>query len=42
VVFATHSDTTLRMLGEDADAEERAMLASIPYNDNLIYLHTGA
>ncbi|KAF5839621.1 cyclopropane fatty acid synthase [Dunaliella salina] len=28
VVFATHSDTTLRMLGEDADDAERDVLAS--------------
>ena len=41
VLFATHSDTTLRMLGQDADEEEKQVLEAVPYNDNLIYLHTG-
>lgn len=41
VVFATHSDTTLKMLGADADADERAVLEGIPYSNNDIYLHTG-
>ncbi|KXZ44875.1 hypothetical protein GPECTOR_61g828 [Gonium pectorale] len=42
VVFATHSDVTLRLLGEDADAQERDVLAGVPYSDNDIYLHTDA
>jgi predicted NAD/FAD-binding protein len=41
VVFATHSDTTLRILGQDATPAEREVLSAIPYNDNDIYLHTG-
>ncbi|KAJ9507276.1 hypothetical protein QJQ45_006251 [Haematococcus lacustris] len=41
VVFATHSDITLRILGQDADASERDVLGAIPYNDNDVYLHTG-
>ncbi|KAG2492394.1 hypothetical protein HYH03_009340 [Edaphochlamys debaryana] len=40
VVFATHSDVTLALLGEDADAAEREVLGAIPYNENDIYLHT--
>lgn len=41
VVFATHSDLTLSILGQDADEEERSILGAIPYNSNDIYLHTG-
>ncbi len=41
VVFATHSDVTLRILGEDASPAERQVLEAIPYNDNEVYLHTG-
>lgn len=41
VVFATHSDITLRLLGEDADAPEREVLGAVPYNDNDVWLHTG-
>jgi predicted NAD/FAD-binding protein len=41
VVFATHTDTTLQLLGEGADPAERAVLGGVPYNDNDIYLHTG-
>ncbi|KAG2447750.1 hypothetical protein HYH02_007208 [Chlamydomonas schloesseri] len=40
VVFATHSDITLRLLGEDADGVEREVLGAIPYNDNDVWLHT--
>ena len=39
VVFATHSDVTLRILGSDADAEEIEMLKGVPYAENDIYLH---
>lgn len=42
VVFATHSDVTLRMLGGAATEAEQSLLGAIPYNDNDIYLHTGA
>ncbi|GLI66534.1 hypothetical protein VaNZ11_010410 [Volvox africanus] len=40
VVFATHSDVTLQLLGDDVDPQERDILAAVPYNDNDIYLHT--
>ncbi|MEW5297105.1 MAG: hypothetical protein WDW36_000333 [Sanguina aurantia] len=40
VVFATHSDVTRALLGDDAAEEEAAMLESIPYSDNDVYLHT--
>ncbi|MBL8517142.1 MAG: FAD-dependent oxidoreductase [Betaproteobacteria bacterium] len=39
VVCAGHSDQTLAMLA-DADADERAVLAAIPYQSNLAVLHT--
>ncbi len=39
VVVATHSDTTLKLLA-DADANERAILAGIPYNESRCVLHT--
>lgn len=42
MVFATHADTTLAMLGEGAEADERAALSAVPYNANDVYLHTGA
>lgn len=41
VVFATHSDVTLQLLGDDVDPQERSVLAGVPYNDNDIYLHSG-
>jgi predicted NAD/FAD-binding protein len=39
VVLACHSDQALRLLG-DADAEEHALLAAVPYQDNEVVLHT--
>jgi predicted NAD/FAD-binding protein len=39
VVFASHSDQTLRML-VDADATERSVLGSFPYQSNEAVLHT--
>lgn len=39
VVLACHSDQSLRLLG-DADAEERAVLAAVAYQDNEVVLHT--
>ncbi len=39
VVCATHSDTTLKLLA-DADADERAVLGGIPYNESRCVLHT--
>ena len=41
VIFATHSDDTLRML-VDPNSEERAMLAAISYQPNDIILHADA
>jgi uncharacterized protein len=40
VVFATHTDQTLRMLGDDASSEERAVLGAIAYHPNQAVLHT--
>jgi predicted NAD/FAD-binding protein/cyclopropane fatty-acyl-phospholipid synthase-like methyltransferase len=42
VVLATHSDVTLRLLGNGATPEEREVLGSIPYGDNDVWLHTDA
>jgi len=39
VIFATHSDTALRILA-DASADERAILGAIPYQRNEVVLHT--
>jgi predicted NAD/FAD-binding protein len=39
VIFATHSDQALRILG-DATAAEREILAALPYQTNLAVLHT--
>lgn len=39
VVFATHSDQALRLLG-DATPRERQVLGAIPYQDNEAVLHT--
>ena len=40
VVLATHSDVSLKILGEAATPEEKAALGAIKYQDNAIYLHT--
>ncbi|MBK6975514.1 MAG: FAD-dependent oxidoreductase [Sterolibacteriaceae bacterium] len=40
VVFASHSDQTLAMLGRDASAEERTLLGAIRYQPNRAVLHT--
>lgn len=40
VVFATHSDQTLAILGAGAHAEERALLAAVRYQPNRAVLHT--
>lgn len=42
VVFATHADTTLRLLGDGATIDERAILVSVPYQKNRAVLHTDA
>jgi len=39
VVFATHADTTLAILGADANPEEREILGSFRYQDNTAVLH---
>jgi predicted NAD/FAD-binding protein len=39
VVLACHSEQALRLLA-DADADERAVLSAIPYQDNEVVLHT--
>ena len=39
VVLACHSDQSLALLA-DADAQERAVLASVPYQPNKAWLHT--
>ncbi|MXN64296.1 NAD(P)-binding protein [Stappia sp. GBMRC 2046] len=41
VVIAAHTDQALAML-DDADHEEREMLAAIPYRPNTVYLHRDA
>lgn len=40
VVLACHSDQALRLLGEDATPQERAVLGSIRYQPNEAVLHT--
>ena len=42
VVFACHSDQTLRMLGAEASQAERAVLGAITYQPNRAVLHTDA
>ena len=41
VVFATHTDVTLRLL-HDADSDEHKALSGIPYVENQMDLHTDA
>lgn len=40
VVMACHSDQSLRLLGEDATAEEQRLLGAIRYQPNRAVLHT--
>jgi predicted NAD/FAD-binding protein len=40
VVFATHSDQALRILGDGATEAEREVLGAIPYTENDVVLHT--
>jgi predicted NAD/FAD-binding protein len=42
VVFACHTDQTLRLLGADATAAERQILGAIRYHPNRAVLHTDA
>ncbi|KAJ3416392.1 hypothetical protein HDV05_001960 [Chytridiales sp. JEL 0842] len=39
VIFATHTDQALKILGEDATPDEKKILGSIKYLDNVAYLH---
>ncbi len=40
VIFATHADITLKILGEAATAEERRTLSAFRYTPNEVVLHT--
>ncbi len=40
MVLACHSDQSLAVLLDDADADERAMLAAVKYQPNRAVLHT--
>lgn len=40
VVFACHSDQTLKLLGDGASAEERRLLGAVVYQPNRAVLHT--
>ena len=40
VVFATHADTTLRLLGDAATEDERRTLGAFSYTSNMVVLHT--
>lgn len=42
VILATHSDISLKILGESATAEEKKILGAIPYQSSSVYLHTGS
>ncbi|MES2501104.1 MAG: FAD-dependent oxidoreductase, partial [Pseudomonadota bacterium] len=42
VFFACHSDQALKILGQDASAQERDILGAIPYQENTVYLHHDA
>ncbi|WP_445150063.1 NAD(P)/FAD-dependent oxidoreductase [Baekduia sp. Peel2402] len=39
VVLATHADTTLKILGDDATPQERELLSAFPYAPNEAVLH---
>jgi len=42
VVFATHADVTLKILGDEATGEERRILSTFTYDRNEVVLHTDA
>ncbi len=42
VFFACHSDEALSILGAEATDNEREVLGAIPYQDNMVFLHTDA
>ena len=40
IVFATHANATLAILGADATNEERAVLGAVLYQQSDVYVHT--
>lgn len=42
VIFATHADVTLKLLGAEATAAERRILSAFKYEPNKSYVHTDA
>ncbi|AJZ59954.1 FAD dependent oxidoreductase family protein [Paraburkholderia fungorum] len=40
LVLATHAPTSLRLLGNDADQDERSVLGAVRYQPNIAVLHT--
>ncbi len=42
VVFATHADVTLKILGDEATDDERRILSAFRYDRNEVVLHTDA
>jgi predicted NAD/FAD-binding protein len=40
LVLATHAPTSLRLLGNDADQDERSVLGAVRYQPNIALLHT--
>jgi predicted NAD/FAD-binding protein len=40
VIFACHTDTALKILGEQATPDELEVLSAIPYTENTAYLHS--
>ncbi|MDI7775857.1 FAD-dependent oxidoreductase [Asticcacaulis sp. EMRT-3] len=40
VIFATHANTTLKILGDEASLDERAVLGAFEYTVNEVVLHT--
>lgn len=40
VIFATHTNQSLHLLGEEISSEQREILEAIPYQKNVAFLHT--
>ena len=40
VIFATHADQTLKILGDDASKDERTILSAIKFEKNHVVVHT--
>jgi len=40
VIFACHADQALRLLGDEATADEQQVLGALPYQSNEVVLHT--